>query len=228
MIVMKTRLIAACAALGLCAATVSAQAPDVAALAPDTPAGTYRLDPTHASLLFRVDHMGFSNYTARFTGFDGTLEFDPQNPAAASLTATVDAASIETGFPFPEQVDFDAQLRGEEWLNAARHPQMVFRSTQVTMTGPNTARIDGALTFRGVTHPMALDATFNGGYPGMEYDPAARIGFSARGKLNRSDYGMSTGIPAPGTRMGVGDAVEVIIEAEFSGPEWQAPEKGEK
>jgi len=190
----------------------------VRALAPEVPAGAYRLDPSHASLLFRVDHLGFSNYTARFLSFDADLEFDPDDPASSSLTATVDASSIETDFPFPEQVDFNAQLRGEEWLDAGEHPEMTFRSKKVVMTGPNTARIEGDLTLRGVTQPMTFDAIFNGGYAGHPMDPQARIGFSAHGSLLRSDYGMTFGIPEPGSRMGVSDEVDVIIEAEFSGP----------
>lgn len=199
-----------------------AEAPGVADLAPQVPAGTFRLDRYHASLLFRVNHMGFSHYTARFTDFDATLEFDPRAPAAASLSATVDAASLETDFPFPDQVDFDAQLQGEEWLDTATYPQMTYRSTAISMTGPNTARIEGELTLRGVSRPVALDATFNGGYPGMpDMDPNARIGVSARGTLQRSAFGIDYGIPAPGSNMGVGDAVEVIIEAEFTGPALQ-------
>ncbi len=173
---MKAHLLAVCcAAAAITSSAAAAESPGVAALAPEVPAGTYTLDRAHASLLFRADHMGFSWYTARFTNFDAELEFDPEQPETASLTATVDAASIETDFPFPEQVDFDAQLQGEEWLNTAEHPQMVYRSTGVTMTGANTARVDGKLTLRGVTRPMALDATFNGGYPGTSLDPNARL-----------------------------------------------------
>ncbi len=203
-----------------------ADAPGVQELAPDVPAGTYRIDPTHASLLFRVDHMGFSNYTARFTRFDAELEFDPAAPAAATLTATVDATSLETDFPFADQVDFDAQLQGETWLHGAEHPQMTYRSTSIEMTGPNSAVIHGDLTLRGVTRPVALEATFNGGYPGMALDPNARIGFSARGRLNRSDFGMDYGIPEPGSRLGVSDTVEVILEVEMSGPAWPGAAPG--
>jgi polyisoprenoid-binding protein YceI len=204
------------------AAGDTAEAAGAAALAPDVPAGTYTLDRSHASLIFRVDHLGFSNYTARFTNFDAELVFDPAEPAASRLTATIDGRSLETDFPFPEQVDFNAQLQGEDWLNTADHPQMTYRSTTVELTGVNSARIDGELTLRGVTRPMALEATFNGGYAGHPMDPNARIGFSARGSLLRSDYGMAFGIPAPGSKMGVSDEVEVIIEAEFSGPAWKA------
>ena len=79
-------------------------------------------------------------------------------------------------------------------------------------------RISGELTLHGVTKPVTLMATYNGGYAGHPYDPHARIGFSAKGTLKRSDFGVAYGIPAPGTTMGVFDDVEVIVEAEFSGP----------
>jgi polyisoprenoid-binding protein YceI len=103
-------------------------------------------------------------------------------------------------------------------LNAQQFPQMTFRSTAVEVTAPNTMRITGDFTLHGVTRPVTLDATFNGGYAGHPMDPNARIGFSAHGSLNRSDFGIAAGIPEPGTKMGVSDAVEIIIEAEFSGP----------
>jgi polyisoprenoid-binding protein YceI len=187
----------------------------------DVPAGTYRLEPSHASLIFRINHMGFSNYTARFKRFDAQLQFDPTRLAESSVTATVDANSLETDFPDPAKLDFNAQLRGEEWLDAAKYPQMTWRSGAVTVTGPERMRVAGELTLRGVTRPVALEVTFNGGYPGMKLDPNARIGFSARGTLNRSEFGMTAGIPPAGSNMGVSDAVEVIIEAEFSGPPWR-------
>ena len=65
---------------------------------------------------------------------------------------------------------------------------------------------------------MVLDVTYNGGYPGHPMDPHARVGFSAKGSFKRSDFGIAYGVPAPGTTMGVGDEVQVAIEAEFSGP----------
>jgi polyisoprenoid-binding protein YceI len=65
-----------------------------------------------------------------------------------------------------------------------------------------------------------MEATYNGGWPGIPQDPHARIGFSATGELSRTAFGMGFGVPAPGTTMGVGDAVSFEIEVEFSGPEW--------
>ena len=182
---------------------------------PAVPAGSYTLDKSHASLVFRVDHLGFSNYTAQFKSFDAQLQFDPANFADSSVTATVDPASLDLDNP-PE--GFVATLLGSQWLDAKQFPAMTFRSTHVDVTGSRTMRMTGDFTLHGVTKPVTLDVTFNGGYAGHPMDPHARIGFSARGTLNRSEFGIAFGIPEAGSKMGVSDAVDVAIEAEFSGP----------
>lgn len=189
----------------------------VAAPAP-VPAGAYTLDRSHASLVFRVDHLGFSNYTARFQRFDAKLDFDPARLSTARLQATVDATSIETDFPDPAKLDFNAELQGPDWLDAQRHPTMTYRSLRVVPTGKQSFRIDGELTLRGISRPVALEARYNGGYAGHPMDPNARIGFSATGRLRRSAFGMTIGIPPAGSTMGVGDEVELVIETEFTGP----------
>jgi polyisoprenoid-binding protein YceI len=182
------------------------------------PPGAYTLDRTHASLIFRVNHLGFSNYTARFKRFDAKLQFDPTNLAASKVVASVDVDSLETDFPDPAKLDFNAKLKGAGWLDVATFPRMEFESRRIDVTGVNTVRIHGDLTLHGVTQPIVLAATFNGGYAGHPMDPNARIGFSAQATLKRSEFGITFGIPAPGTTMGVSDEVDVVIEAEFTGP----------
>ncbi len=183
------------------------------------PAGRYMLDLSHGRLIFRVSHLGFSNYTALFTDFAAELDFDPANPEAMVLTATVDPASIETHFPDPT-FDFNAYLAGPDFLDAAAFPEIAFTSTRVRMTAPDKAAVTGDLTLHGVTRPITLRVTFNGGYAPQSFDPGgARIGFSAVGTLFRSDFGINLGIPAPGTTLGVSDAVEIVIEAEFINPD---------
>jgi polyisoprenoid-binding protein YceI len=184
---------------------------------PPPPAGEYTLDLGHTRVLFGVSHLGFSTYTALFTQAEATLQFDPANPAAMTLTASVDAASIETHYPDPA-TDFNALLRGADFLDAAAHPKITFVSTAVQLTGENTADVTGDFTLKGVTRPVTLAVTYNGGWADMALDVGARIGFSATGTINRSEFGMGYGIPAPGTTMGVGDAVAITIEAEFSRP----------
>ena len=220
----------AVAALAACSPPTAkkTEAPAAAASAPaaakpaaaQAPAGDYKLDPAHASLEFKVSHMGFSHYTARFTDFDAKLKFDPAHPETSSVEATIDPKSLALNAP---PAGFKDELTGKSWFDAAQYPAITFRSTKVEVTGANTAKITGDFTLHGVTKPVVLEATFNGGYPGFAMDPHARIGFSAHGVFKRSDFGMGYGVPAPGSNMGVSDEVEVNIEAEFSGPAWVAP-----
>ena len=201
------------------AASTTQKADEVpAASTAAVPAGLYTLDKQHASLIFRVNHLGFSNYTARFKRFDAQLKFDPENLAASKVVVTVDANSLETDFPNPALVDFNAKLQGDEWLDVAKFPEIVFESREIVVTGQNTMRVNGDLTLHGAKHPITLETTFNGGYAGHPMDPNARIGFSARGTFKRSEFGITYGIPAPGTTMGVSDDVNVVIEVEFTGP----------
>lgn len=198
-----------------------AAAPPAATPAPiDVPAGDYKLDPLHSTVLFRADHLSFSKYVGRFETFDASLHFDPKAPETSTVEVTVDPSSL--GIPNPPPGFLD-DLRGPQWLDVKQFPAITFKSTKVEVTGPRTARITGDFTLHGVTKPLVLETTFNGGYAGHPMEPRARIGFSATGKIKRSDYGMATGIPAPGTTMGVGDTVEIAIETEFSGPPQAKP-----
>ncbi len=207
-------LLGACAAIALASGAVPAGAA-VKAVATTAPSGTYTLDHAHADLTFRVVHMGFSHYTARFGKFDAKLQLDTAHPENSSVTATIDPASLELNNP-PE--GFHAELIGPHWLDSGKFPQMTFKSTKVEMTGPDTAKITGAFSLHWITQPVVLEAKFNGGYPGFSMDPHGRVGFSAHGELQRSAFGIAYGIPAKGSNLGVSDAVEIRIEAEFTGP----------
>ncbi len=178
-------------------------------------AGEYQLDPGHTRLLFRVSHLGFSNYTAEFTDVSATLAFDPDQPAAMRLTARVAAASLETHYPDPA-LDFNGLLTGPDVLDAAQFPEITFASTEVRPTGATSAEVVGDLTLHGVTQPVTLAVTYNGGWGDMPMDLGARIGFSATGAFDRSAFGVGFGAPAPGSTLGVSDRVEVIIETEFT------------
>jgi len=199
------------------AAPATAPAPAASAdgmtVPPNTAAaGTYKLDKAHTSLSFKVSHLGFSHYTAGFDDVNGTLQFDPANPAAMTVEATIDPKSLHLNTP---PAGFHDELMSKAWFDAAAFPAMTFKSTKVEVTGPKTADVTGDLTLHGVTRPVTLAVTFNGGYAPNAFD-GARIGFSGKGVLKRSDYGMGFGIPAPGTNFGVSDNVDVAIETEFA------------
>jgi polyisoprenoid-binding protein YceI len=193
-------------------AALAIATPAAAQLAADVPAGTYKIDPTHASLTWKVSHMGLSNYTARFTKLDATLSFDPAKPEASKLEASIDPASLKTDYPFAEKTNFDKELiEGAKYFNAGVAKAITFKSTAVKMTGPKTAAVTGDLTFLGVTKPVVLDVTFNGGMKEHPFAKKPAVGFSGTGKIKRSDFGMTHLVPV------VGDEVTLLLEAEFFG-----------
>lgn len=207
----------------LCLQGAVSQAAETAAppaMPPMAPAGQYQLEKSHASLLLRVNHMGFSTYTTRFSRFDAELTFDPSNIPASKVVTTIDASSFEMDAAPRACIDI---VKGPQMLDTVKFPQIVFKSERVRMTGMKSMEISGTLTLRGVTRPLVLTAIFNGGYAGMPMDPHARVGFSAHGSFKRSDFGMAFGVPAAGTTMGVGDLIDFSIEAEFTGPALGTP-----
>lgn len=183
-------------------------APAIAQAAPiDVPAGVYELEKTHASVTWRIKHLGLSWYTARFVSFDADIMLDPKDPTKSSVKVTIDPRSVRTDFPFPEKEDFDKVI-AEKFLMAGEHPEIRFQSTGLTATGATTGKLAGNLTLMGVTKPVVLDVTLNGAGPHMARKTPA-LGFSATGTFKRSDFG-STALQGP-----LGDEIQLIIEAEF-------------
>ncbi|GAM98768.1 yceI family protein [alpha proteobacterium U9-1i] len=213
---MRFILIAAALTLSACnqPAPEAPQGP-VAPVTVDAPSGAYMLDKNHSSVVIRATHFGMSHYTLRMTGLDANLTFNAEDPTQSSVTATIAANSVAT--EYPGERDFNDELENSEWLDAGTHPNITFTSTSIELTGPNSGRMTGDLSIRGVTHPARFDVTFNQAYRqhpmGM---PGALLGFSAVGSFKRSEYGMNVLMPAPGTNVGVSDDVEIIIEAEFT------------
>ncbi|WP_404426358.1 YceI family protein [Thalassospira australica] len=187
----KAGLVLAIAA-GLSGAAVSAQA-----------AENYKLDPTHTSVIFIVNHLGFSNFQGRFGGTSGELTLDRENPSASSATITIDLNQVDTGVE-----GLDNHMKTADFLDVENHPTATFKSTSVEMTGETTAKITGDLTLLGETKPLVLDVTLTGeGDHPMTGDHV--LGFGATGTVTRSEYGMGYLAPA------VSDEVELQISTEF-------------
>lgn len=166
-------------------------------------AGTYALETKHARVLFAVSHFGFSTWYGDFTGATGTLKLDPKSPSASRLEVSIPTASVST-----TNATLDGELKSADWFDAAKHPTITFRSTAVTPTGPSTAKVAGDLTFHGVTKPVVLDATFKAAGTNP-MNKAYTVGFEVTGRIKRSDFGVTTYVPA------VGDEVDLIISAPF-------------
>ncbi|MEZ5960314.1 MAG: YceI family protein [Hyphomonadaceae bacterium] len=220
-------LLAAAAALSLAACNQPAETPattEAPPVAVNAPSGEYALDPNHSTVTIRAQHFGLAYYTLRFNKISGTLNFDAENPAQSTITATVDATSLDT--PYSGARDFDAELQNSSWLDSATFATATFTSTAVEQTGPNTARVTGDLMIKGQTHPVTFDVTYEGSHSphpmGMQ---VSSIGFSARASILRSQFGINELQPRAGND-GVSDSVELIIEAEFQRPIESAPVPG--
>ncbi|MFT5161420.1 MAG: polyisoprenoid-binding protein YceI [Paracoccaceae bacterium] len=199
-----TNYIAAGAVWLACATTGMAQTPIA-----EMPAGGYHMDLSHTSLNWSVNHSGLSNYTARFTSMSGELHLDPANPAASTISITIDPMSTETDLPFKYK-DWNDELRTAKHLfNSVAFPQITYTSTGIDMTGEYTGIVHGDLVFLGVTRNVDLNVTFNGAQISNFFTKKPTIGFSATGSIERSDFGMNAMIPA------IGDTITLRIEAEF-------------
>lgn len=210
-------IVSACA-LGACVSAVppsGAASPAIGApvsaqfAAPvDQPSGMYALDPAHASVLWRVSHFGLSMYTGRFNTIAAQLDFDGQAPQNSKISVTIAAASVDTGHQaLGGKKDFNAEIANAAF-GAEKNPQITFVSTSVTRTGPASGKLIGDLTLNGVTKPDMLDVTFYGG-KANPFNGKQRLGFAARGKIKRADWGVTNWAGA------IGEDVELVIEAEF-------------
>lgn len=177
-------------------------------VAVDAPAGTYRLDPRHAAVLFRVRHMQLAWFTARFDAKAATLELDPADPSRSRLEASVEAGSVNTGvLNAQNERAFDRSIGRA--LGGETTPNITFRSTAIERTGQHTARVTGDLTMNGQTHPATLEATFDGGAVDPLRGGSMVLGFSAHGVIDRSQWGVTQ------WQSFTGNDVQIMIEAEF-------------
>jgi len=168
-----------------------------------TPSGVYQMDAAHASVTFKINHLGFSRYTGRFNMLEGTLGFNSANVEQSSLDVTVYTNSVDTN-----NAKLEEDLRGDKWFNVIKYPRATFHATKIERTGPTTGKITGDFTMLGITHTVVLDTTLIGtGEHFMTKKPV--LGFSATTTLKRADYGFTNMIPF------IGDEVALQIEAEF-------------
>ncbi|PPC37064.1 polyisoprenoid-binding protein [Acinetobacter baumannii] len=162
----------------------------------------YKIDPTHTATVFSWNHFGFSNPSANFSDIQGVIKVDNAKPANSSVNVTIPLSSVNTNVPA-----LDKEFQEEAWFNAAKYPNITFKSTKVETKDKKHFKITGDLTVKGITKPVVLDAVLNkqGEHP-MAKVPA--IGFNATTSFNRSDFGLGNYVP------NVGDKITVNITTE--------------
>jgi len=173
-------------------------------------AGTHsvwQFDPYHTQVEFAAKHLGMMTVRGTFLEVTATGYIDPEHPEASSVDITIQAASIRT-----HNAQRDNDLRSSNFLEIDKYPTMHFKSTEIKPTGQDRYTMTGDLTIKGNTRPVTLSVVKYGEFndPNMGH----RIGYSAEGKINRKDFGMTFNAMLDG-RWIVSDEVQIMIEGEF-------------
>jgi polyisoprenoid-binding protein YceI len=169
--------------------------------------GTWALDTMHSDVGFTVRHMMVGRVRGRFRALDGTATV-AEDPLASSIEVVIDARSFESGSDLR-----DRAVLSDEFLDVEAFPALRFRSTGIRPAADGYV-MSGDLTIRDVTRPIDLEFTYNGAVR----DPFGkdRIGVSAKGAFERSDYGLTTNMPLDGGGVVVGPTISVDLEVQFT------------
>ena len=171
---------------------------------------TWTVDPTHVEVGFSVRHFMISTTRGRFGTVTGTVLFDEAHPQNSRIDVTVDVSSVDT-----RNTQRDDHLRSPDFFDVANHPTMRFVSKSIQGDiKRGEFRVIGDLTIRGVTKEVTLDVTGDGS---VIKDPwgGERTGFSARGKINRSDFGLTWNVALEAGGVAVSDDVRIEIDVEL-------------
>ncbi len=172
-------------------------------------------EPGHTAAEFCARHMMVTYVRGHFKNVRGVLLFDPANPRASSVAATIDAAGLWTGEP-----DRDAHLRSADFLDVENHPEITFKGDHAEVIGQNDVDLTGDLAIRGITRAVTLRVRYLGQWQtpwwedGVDKGPRTRAGFVATTAINRFDFGVSWNASLERKGIVVGNAIEITIDAE--------------
>lgn len=166
---------------------------------------SYELDPTHTTVYFTIDHIGYAKTLGLFTTVTGTFDYDADTQELGAVEVSIDAASVQS---FNEARD--AHVRKADFLNVDAHPTITFTATGGTATSDTAGTVTGDLTILGQALPVTLDVTLNKAAPYPFGHKREVLGLSMSTSIKRSDFGMDYGV-ANGL---VGDTVAIQIETE--------------
>jgi len=166
----------------------------------------YTLDKQHAHLTFVVDHLGFSLVRGRFTEFEADIDFDPEDPEAATVSLTIDTDSVISFSPAR-----DKAVKSKNLLYVAKHPSITFVSKELELLDGNDALVTGDLTIRGVTREESFKTTMRRAAVN-ELTKLTTAGFSVEGEIDRREYGMDWGVGAVGAIVEFSFDIEAYIK----------------
>jgi polyisoprenoid-binding protein YceI len=168
-------------------------------------AGRWNVDPTHSALEFVSRYAVFTLVRGRFTSFSGTVVIDPLHADATQVDVDIDASSVDTAMAVR-----DDHLRGEEFFDVERHPEITFRSRGATVLAAGRYAVHGELTIRGIAQPVRLDVDLFGRAPDVLGNP--RLGLKATAKVQRTVWGLTWNAPVPGGGVALADDIDLELD----------------
>lgn len=164
------------------------------------------IDASHSEVSFVVRHMAFAKVRGTFSSFEGTINFDKENPTNSSVNVSIDANSIDT-----RDENRDNHLRSNDFFGTEDNPHITFVSTRIEPDGGDY-KVHGDLSMNGVTLPVVLEGEFNGS--GQSPMGVEVYSFSAEGKVNRKDFNMNWNAALETGGLLVSDEVKIEVEIE--------------
>lgn len=165
----------------------------------------WAIDTAHSSVDFSIRHMMIANVKGSFNNFNAAIEADPTDLTTAKIDFTIETSSVDT-----RNKDRDAHLVSADFFDVEKYPSLTFRSTSIEKTGDGEYKVTGDLTLHGVTKQETFAVT----YEGQGKDPWGneKVGFSAEGSVNRSDYGLTWNAALETGGVLVGDKVKFNLQ----------------
>lgn len=167
----------------------------------------WRVDPVHTVVEFEIQHMRVSVVKGRFTGVDGVIVGDLSDPTHASVSVTIPAARVDTGYP-----QRDVHLRSGDFLDTDRFPEITFRSTAIESLGEGSYWVHGDLQIRDTTKNVTFVGSIDG--QALNYVGEEVVGLTAEARIKPADFGISWNVPLPGDGMMIGDAARIELHLE--------------
>ena len=172
-------------------------------------ATTYQIDPSHSAAYFKVRHLTIANITGEFGKVTGSVTFDSDNPAASSVEASIEVASLYT-----RDGNRDNHLKAADFLDAEKHPNITFQSKSVASSGKDSFSVTGDLALHGVTKPVTVAVQ---GLGGEVKDPWGnlRLGAEAKTRLSRKDFGLTWNATIESGGFLISDEVDISLDIEL-------------
>ncbi|MCA0380938.1 MAG: YceI family protein [Bacteroidetes bacterium] len=170
---------------------------------------TYKIDPMHSEIKFRVKHLMISNVTGEFKTFDATVTAEAADFSDASISFEADINSISTN-----NEQRDGHLKSDDFFNAEQFPKMTFVSTSVEKTGDDELLVHGNLTIRDVTKPVTLKAEIGGTM--VDFYGQTKVGFDVSGTIQRKDFNLSWDAVTEAGGVVVSNDVKLLLAVQFT------------